>query len=158
MQRVGFGGGCYWCTEAVFQSLRGVNEVEQGFMRAAEPNQAWSEAVRVTFDPEQISLEVLLEVHLRTHSSSNQHAMREKYRSAVYAFTEPQAKQAQQLITQLQTQFEDPLITQVLDYQGFKPSLPQFQNYYRNGPSKPFCQRYIDPKLDLIRAEFSDFA
>ncbi|MBO6639652.1 MAG: peptide-methionine (S)-S-oxide reductase [Roseitalea sp.] len=81
--RIGFGGGCHWCTEAVFQALRGVTRVEQGFVRSEPPFDAWSEAVIVTFDPASIDLATLTEVHLRTHASTAAHAMRGEYRSAV---------------------------------------------------------------------------
>ncbi len=84
MQRVGFGGGCHWCTEAVFQSLRGVESVEQGWIKSDPPFDTFSEAVIVAFDTLVISLEVLIDVHLRTHASQVDHSFRSKYRSAVY--------------------------------------------------------------------------
>ncbi|RZJ43496.1 MAG: peptide methionine sulfoxide reductase, partial [Brevundimonas sp.] len=81
---LGFGGGCHWCTEAVFQAFRAVEMVEQGFIRSAPPDDSWSEAARVTFDPDVLPPQVLIEAHLLTHSATSDHAMRGKYRSAVY--------------------------------------------------------------------------
>lgn len=155
MQTLGFGGGCHWCTEAVFAALAGVTSVEQGFMRSAAPADSWSEAVRVTFDPDRIDLATLIEVHVRTHSATSNHAMRGKYRSAIYSFNPDQASQAQAILDRLQAEFDGALITQVLAFEGFKPSQDVFQRYYETNPERPFCQRYIDPKLALIRKRFA---
>lgn len=86
--RIGFGNGCRWCTEAVFQSHRGVSNVAQGFIKSHAPHDSYSEAVVVLFDPGIIPLEVVIDVHLRTHSSMSSHKMRRKYRSAVYIFSD----------------------------------------------------------------------
>ncbi len=156
--RAGFGGGCHWCTEAVFQALRGVERVEQGFIRSAPPDDDWSEAVIVHFDPDVISLDTLIEVHLRTHSSTRGHRMRRKYRSAVYVTDDRQRKASLDILQRLQPDFEADLITRVLTLEGFRPSDPRYRNYYRNNPDGPFCQRFIDPKLERIRHEFTDHA
>jgi len=97
-RKIGLGGGCHWCTEAVFQALRGVERVEQGFIRSTAPHDGWSEAVIVHFDPAVIDLKTLIEVHLRTHASTSEHSMRGKYRSAVYAFDPQQADDAQAVL------------------------------------------------------------
>lgn len=153
--RVGLGGGCHWCTEAVFQSLRGVERVEQGFIRSAPPHDAWSEAVTVHFDPTAIDLDALIEVHVRTHAATKRHGMRHKYRSAVYVFDDDQAASARQAIACLQTEYDKRLITQVLPFAGFRASQQRYQDYYRTNRKRPFCQRHIDPKLELIRQEFA---
>jgi peptide methionine sulfoxide reductase MsrA len=95
VHRVGFGGGCHWCTEAAFAALRGVIRVEQGFIRADAPDDNFSEAVLLTFRPEKISVGSLIEIHLRTHSSTSNHSMRRKYRSAVYALWPDRSMQPQ---------------------------------------------------------------
>lgn len=154
-QKVGFGGGCHWCTEAVFQSLRGVKSVEQGFIRSEPPTESWSEAVIVTYDPAVIDLNTLINVHLRTHSATKAHSMRSKYRSAVYSFSDAQACDARNSLDAIALDFDEPLITQVLPFVDFKISDEHFRNYYETNPERPFCKRYIDPKLDLIRKNFS---
>jgi len=78
MDKIGFGGGCHWCTEAVFQKLRGVASVEQGFIRSRPPYETFSEAVIVSFDAAQISLSVLTEIHLRTHASACKGALTDR--------------------------------------------------------------------------------
>lgn len=157
-ERIGFGGGCHWCTEAVFQHLRGVARVEQGFIASAPPDDSFSEAVIVHFDAGAISLEVLIEVHLRTHSATSDHAMRGKYRSAVYAFDARQQAAAETILNALQPGFDAPLITRILPFVEFKPSDERFQNYQARMPDRPFCKTYIDPKLALIRREFAAHA
>lgn len=155
--RIGLGGGCHWCTEAVFQALRGVVVVAQGFACAPPPDDSWSEAVIVSFDPSDIDLKTLIEVHLRTHASTSPHKMRGKYRSAIYIFDAAQADLARGVLDDLQAGFAKPLVTQVLDHAGFKSSDQRFHNYYTTDPDRPFCKTYIDPKLQLIRQHYSEF-
>lgn len=155
MAKVGFGGGCHWCTEGVFQAIRGVQQVDQGFIRSDAPSDTWAEAVVVHFDPEAIELATLLEIHLRTHSATKTFEPGGKYRSAVYTFEDGQAPQLRDVLASLRGSFEKPLSTAVLPFRGFKPSDARYQNYYATDPERPFCRRYIDPKLDYIRANFA---
>ncbi|WP_300553028.1 peptide-methionine (S)-S-oxide reductase [Maricaulis sp.] len=158
LETIGFGGGCHWCTEVVFTALNGVASVEQGFIRSIPPAGSWSEAVRIGFDPCAIDLASLIEIHLRTHASTSAHSMREKYRSAIYTLDAAQAERAGVVLETLQAGFEAPIITKVLPLSDFNASPPQFQNYYASNPERPFCQRYIDPKLKLIREQFAKHA
>lgn len=153
--KIGLGGGCHWCTEAVFQAIAGISKVEQGFIRSDPPENAWSEAVVVTFDPVALPLEVLLEIHLRTHSSTSHHKMRGKYRSAVYVYDAGTGVKVGRLMRALQQRFDEPLVTRVMTLAEFKASDEQFRNYYANGPERPFCKTYIDPKLALLRKQFA---
>ena len=154
MRTLALGGGCHWCTEAVFDHLRGVWLVEQGFARSDPPHEAWSEAARVRFDPEVIPLSVLLDIHLRTHSSTSAHSMRGKYRSAVYV--ENDGADVRAALAELQAGFDAPLVTQVLPLRGFRLNAPEFLDYYRTDPQRPFCRTYIDPKLAMLRRAFAD--
>lgn len=158
LNMIGFGGGCHWCTEAVFQALRGVISVEQGFAKSAPPADTWSEAVRLAYDPTKIDLSTLIEVHLRTHASDANHSMRSKYRSAIYTLPAEQAKLAEQALDAMRGDFEQPLVTRVLSLEDFKHSDARFQNYFETNPERPFCRRYIDPKLALIRKRFASHA
>lgn len=152
--KIGLGGGCHWCTEAVFQALAGVSKVEQGFIRSEPPEDNWSEAVIVTFDPVVLPLESLIEIHLRTHSSTSQHKMRGKYRSAVYVYDAGTGVKVGRILRDLQRGFEEPLVTNVLSLAGFKSSDERFRNYYESNPDRPFCKTYIDPKLALLRNRY----
>lgn len=157
IKTIGLGGGCHWCTEAVYQSLRGVKVVEQGYISAVAPEDSLSEAVIVHYDPAVISLAVLIEIHLYTHKSTSLHSMRDTYRSAVYVQNEEEYAFAKTALERLQSQFEERIITQVLYFETFKASREEISNYYQKDPSKPFCERYIEPKLGLLREEFGEF-
>lgn len=158
MMKAGFGGGCHWCTEGVFQALRGVAEVAQGFVKSDAPADTWSEGVIVTFDPSVITLATLSEVHLRTHSATRFRSPRDKYRSAIYIFDDCQRSEAELAITRYADESEKTVHTLVLPFAGFMASEERYQNYYRTDPSRPFCRRYIDPKLDFIRRHFATLA
>jgi peptide-methionine (S)-S-oxide reductase len=154
LTKIAFGGGCFWCTEAIFQSLIGVEKVAQGFISSEGKNDAFSEAVIVYFNQKN-SLKSLIEIHLYTHKSTVKHSMRDKYRSAIYYFTEEQEKESQHILTTLQIDFDTQIITQILPFKDFKPSIEASQNYYIKNSQKPFCKKYIHPKLDLLLRKFS---
>jgi len=158
MATVGFGGGCHWCTEGVFQALRGVAQVDQGFVQSDAPADTWSEGVIVTFDPSVIPLATLSEVHLRTHSATRARSPRSKYRSAIYLFEDSQRPEAELAVARFADETDKAVHTLVLPFKGFKASDERYQNYYRTDPSRPFCRRYIDPKLNYIRRHFSEVA
>ena len=156
LKKIGFGGGCHWCTEAVFQSLTGVSKVDQGFIASTGENNTFSEAVIVHYDPDTIPLRLLIEIHLRTHKSTVNHHMRSKYRSAIYVFSEVQFDKVILMLQSMQKEFDNNLITEVLWFHEFKPSGTQFANYYYNNPDKPFCKNHIDPKLKILMKQFSN--
>jgi peptide-methionine (S)-S-oxide reductase len=153
-EKIGLGGGCHWCTEAVFQSLKGVLLVEQGFIASTDEFSAFSEAVIVTFNPEIVSLQVLIEIHLLTHKSTKNHSMRVKYRSAIYTFSEEQKTKVNYILTTLNTQYEGKLVTLVLSFCEFKASLEAFTNYYYSNPEKPFCETFINPNFKMLLKEY----
>ncbi|MFB9057464.1 peptide-methionine (S)-S-oxide reductase [Mariniflexile ostreae] len=154
MMRIALGGGCHWCTEAVFQSLKGVEKVDQGYVASVGENQAFSEAVIVYFNTKVIALKTIIEIHLYTHKSTSNHSMRGKYRSAVYVFSEKQKQDAKLIIKTFQNDFDNLLITQVLDFAAFEASREAIQNYYYKNPKKPFCESFINPKLQLLLKQF----
>lgn len=155
-QKIALGGGCHWCTEAIFQQLLGVNRVEQGYVSSVDINSSLSEAIIVHFDPELISLSKLIEIHLYTHKSTSNHSFRKKYRSAVYYFNEIQKNKAEEILKILQLDFTLPLITQILKLNQFEPSREEIQNYYAQDPNKPFCKIYIEPKLKILLQQFKN--
>ena len=155
LSKIALGGGCHWCTEALFQSLRGVEKVEQGFIASNLKNNGYSEAVVVHYKDEYISLRNLIEIHLNTHQSTADHSMRKKYRSAIYTYHETQALEAEALLTALQPLFKNRIITKVLPFKDFRPSDKNFLNYYYSNPEKPFCKNYINPKLQFLLTRFS---
>lgn len=153
--KIGLGGGCHWCTEAVFQSLKGVNKVDQGYIASVGEHRSFSEAVIVTFDEQKISLESLIEIHLNTHRSTSNHSMREKYRSAIYTFSHEQPDEANLILNKLQTHFNENIVTKVYAFSKFKASRDDIQNYYIKHHDKPFCERFVSPKLQLLLDKFT---
>lgn len=153
INKIGFGGGCHWCTEAIFQSLIGVEKVEQGWIASSIPYETFSEAVIVNYN-ELIDLEILIEVHLLTHSSTNSHSFREKYRSAIYYFSHDDKQTIQEIITQKSFENKASYITKVLPFISFKLNRESQIDYYLKNKDKLFCQTYINPKLTLLRKTF----
>jgi peptide-methionine (S)-S-oxide reductase len=133
-----------------------VQEVAQGYIASQEEPQFFSEGVLVSFDPEIIPLEILIAIHLQTHKSSSNHSMRTKYKSAIYTFSDRQKIAALQSLEAFQKTADIEIITEVVSFDQFKASRPEIQNYYYTNPEKPFCQLYIDPKIELLIAQFSD--
>lgn len=156
MRQIGFGGGCHWCTEAIFQTLRGVEKVEQGWIASVCPNDSFSEAVIVYFDPQQIDLKALINIHLHTHSCTGKHSMRNKYRSAVYTYSKRQESEVEAILNRFQLEFEGKIITQVLPLHAFQLNDEHYLNYYYNNPEKPFCKTYINPKLKVLLDKFKN--
>jgi len=155
-EKIGFGGGCHWCTEAYFQCLKGVAKVEQGWISSIAPNDSFSEAVIVHYDPAVISLKVLTAIHLHTHACTKMHRFRKKYRSAVYVF-DGEIAESRKNILECQPDFTEPIITEVLPFDEFRLNTEQQQDYYKKNKNGVFCQRYISPKLQLIEREYSRY-
>ena len=153
--KIGLGGGCYWCTEAVFQSLEGVISVDQGYIASTHQNSSFSEGVIVSFNPDSVNLNALIEIHLLTHKSTKNHSMRDKYRSAIYTFSEEQYKRAKTILNDLNEKNKDKFVTLVLRFDKFKASRDDILNYYYNNPNKPFCETFINPKLKLLLTNYN---
>lgn len=111
----------------------------------------------MTFDPDIVPLDVLIEVHLRTHASTSGHKMRGKYRSAVYTYSDAQSNTVRDAIIAFQAGFDTPLVTMTLPFKAFKASDERFHDYYNSNTYRPFCKTYIDPKLSKIRSQFAGY-
>jgi peptide-methionine (S)-S-oxide reductase len=159
LKKIAYGGGCHWCTEAIFQSLKGVNKVEQGWVSSTFANATTpSEAVIVHFDASLISLDILTEIHLFTHNATSNHNFREKYRSAVYTFSKSQQLEAQKILEEKQKLFEKPLVTKIYPFREFRLNDEQYLNYYKSNPAKPFCKVRIEPKFRVLLERFFEFS
>jgi len=154
--KIALGGGCHWCTEAVFKSLKGVCKVSQGFVLSIGKQTSWSEAVIVDYISNEIRLKDLIAVHLHTHKSTVAHKMRSKYRSAIYFIDTIDEEEAHDFLKELQADFNEKLITEVLPFSNFKPSDERYRDYYYSNPEKPFCKTHITPKLKLLFERFSN--
>jgi peptide-methionine (S)-S-oxide reductase len=151
IKTIGLGGGCHWCTEAVFQQLEGISNVRQGYMKSNAPNDNWSEAILLDYEIDTIDLEHLIDVHLETHSSTIAHSRRAEYRSAIYYMDESQKVAVELILGSLSGKRNKSYITQILLFVEFKESRESIRDYYRTRPEAPFCKRYIEPKLEIVR-------
>lgn len=152
--RLGLGGSCHWCTEAIFASLDGVTEVTQGWLTTPDVPDKWFEGILLTADTDRLSMSDLIHIHLVTHSRSSQHALRARYLSAVYTFSDSQLIEASDIIDSLQREFDAPVLTQAVRFGAFTPSRETIQNYYYNNPEKPFCQLHINRHLQTLISQF----
>ncbi len=163
------GGGCFWCTESVFQSLRGVTDVTSGYSGGHVDNPTYEqvcsertghiEVVRVSFDSDVISLEQLLGVFFATHDPTTPDRqgadVGSRYASAVFCETPAQRDIAQGVIKQVEQLVDKPVVTKVLDAEHFWPAEDYHHNYYVNNPYQGYCQVVIEPKLSALRRHFS---
>jgi len=166
-----FGGGCFWCTEAVFEQLKGVVSVMPGYAGCMIANPTYAqvctgetghaEVSRVEYDPSQLSYNDLLVVFFATHdptSLNRQGAdVGTEYRSVIFYTTDGQRRDAEALIDQLNN--SDPagkrIVTEVLPLKAFYEAEDYHQEYYRNNSLAPYCQIVIDPKLRKLHKQFS---
>jgi peptide-methionine (S)-S-oxide reductase len=150
MYELGLGGGCHWCTEAVFQAVDGVDKVEQGYISSVAPFADRSEAIVIHFS-DQVNLEKLIDIHLQTHAATKEHSRRKEYRSAIYYFSEEMKSKIEAVMISLSQKRNETYITQIIPFVSFEPSWENVQNYYKTRPDAPFCKRYIEPKLEVVK-------
>ncbi|MUP45720.1 peptide methionine sulfoxide reductase [Gramella sp. BOM4] len=154
LQKIGMGGGCHWCTEAVFQVLKGVKRVEQGYLSIDSDPEKFYEGVIVYFNSTEIDLKTLIKVHLQTHQSQENHSLRTRYLSAIYYFDKTQKARIENILDRLKEKGIK-FITRAVPFGKFRASREEIRNYYRTDPERPFCKTYINPKLKIIQDHFS---
>jgi peptide-methionine (S)-S-oxide reductase len=164
------GGGCFWCLEAVFDELAGVERVESGYSGGHTPNPTYrdvcsgttghAEVVRVTFDPSVISYREILEVFFAIHDPTTPNRQGNdvgtQYRSAIYYHSPRQKAIAEQLIAELAAAktWNSPIVTEVAPAAAFYRAEDYHQGYFRNNPGQPYCQLVVAPKLAKFRQKF----
>jgi len=165
-----FANGCFWCTEAVFLQLKGVEKVESGYIGGAVPNPSYkeictgttghAEAIKITYDPDKVSFVDLLDVFFATHDPTtlNRQGYDQgtQYRSAVFYQNEKQKELTEKMIEVLTSAavFENPIVTEITANDIFYPAENYHQNYYNNNKTQGYCVAVINPKLDKLRAHF----
>jgi peptide-methionine (S)-S-oxide reductase len=154
IDRIGFGGSCHWCTEAIFLSIKGVTKVDQGWIASEGDASDFSEAIVVSYDRKSIGLKDLIAIHLATHSCTSAHSLRHKYRSAIYTFDNQQEVISKAAIEEIQPEYKEKIITTVISFKEFKLNTDEYLNYYYADPEKPFCQNIVNPKLRLLMNRF----
>ena len=163
-------GGCFWCLEAVFDELRGVEKVESGYAGGSVPNPSYeqvctgqtghAEVTQITYDPSQVSFGDLLDVFFTIHDPTTLNRqgadVGTQYRSAIF-YHDPEQKQiAEQKIAQLSEQrvWNDPIVTQVEPLGEFYPAGDYHRDYYRRNPNQGYCRVVIAPKVSKFRKQY----
>lgn len=164
-------GGCFWCLEAVFEQLMGVQEVESGYAGGAVENPTYhqvcsgttghAEVVQVRFNPSELRYRDLLGVFFATHDPTTLnrqgHDVGSQYRSAIFVHDDGQRTEAQALIAELQEQaiWPDPIVTEVTDLSAYYPAEEYHRAYYRNNPGQAYCRAVVGPKVSKFRQRYA---
>jgi methionine-S-sulfoxide reductase len=164
--------GCFWCTEAVFQQLKGVLSVTPGYAGGAMENPSYekvstgktghAEAIEIVFDPNVISYEEILDVFWNTHdpTTPNQQGadVGTQYRSLIFYHDQKQKERAEASRENLENsgKFTSPIVTEIIPFTNFFPAENYHQDFYANNPAHPYCQAIIDPKIQKLFKKFPD--
>jgi peptide-methionine (S)-S-oxide reductase len=165
-------GGCFWCLEAAFAELRGVERVESGYAGGSVPNPSYeavctgktghAEVVQITFDPDVISFNDLLHVFFTIHdpTTMNQQGgdVGTQYRSAVYYHSPAQKTETERVIRELTAEkvWDDPIVTEIKPLEMFYPAEEYHRDYYRRNPNQGYCRAVIAPKVAKVRKAYFD--
>lgn len=165
------GGGCFWCTEAVFQEVKGVEKVISGYAGGNVPGKptyreicsgltGHAEVIQITFDANRISFEDILVIFMTTHNPTtlNQQGADRgtQYRSVIFYHTETQKIIAVEVIKQLQAYFNDKIVTEISPLPIFYEAEQEHQNYYKENTQQGYCSYVIEPKLATLRKLHAD--
>ncbi len=172
MKTIVFGGGCFWCTEAVFQMLKGVSKVESGYAGGTTENPSYervsgggtghAEVIRVTYDPAIISYEDLLTVFFGSHDPTTPNKqgndIGEEYRSVILYGSEEEKVKAEKMIKEVDASLHDGtrVVTQVVPLGKFFPAEEYHRDYFKKNTSAPYCQLIIEPKVEKVRKRFAE--
>lgn len=167
-----FGAGCFWCTEAVFLGVKGVEKVVSGYSGGKIKNPAYreictgttghAEVTQITYNPEVVSYPTLLEIFWNTHDPTtlNQQGadVGTQYRSVIFYNNEEERKIAEEYKDQLDKsgKFKAPIVTEISPLINFYPAEEDHQNYYALNPTQGYCQFVVRPKVEKFRKQFSD--
>jgi|TARA_B110000238_G_C15960832_1_gene367328 peptide-methionine (S)-S-oxide reductase len=172
MELATFGGGCFWCTEAIFEQLEGVLMVESGYSGGHVENPSYNsvingrsghaEVIHITFDPKVLSFNELLDVFFNTHNPTtlNQQGADRgtQYRSAVFYHNDTQKKATNEMINGLDKSgaFENKIVTEVTEFDAFYVAEDYHQDYYTNNKTQGYCQVVINPKLEKFQKMYKE--
>jgi len=165
------GGGCFWCTEAVFSIVKGVEKVEPGYAGGSTPNPTYeqvstgttghAEVAQITFDSDAISFREILEIFFSTHDPTTLNRqgpdVGTQYRSIIFYHDEEQKAVAKEVIAELERakKWNAPIITQVEELKVFYRAETYHKDYYKLHPRAPYCQAVIAPKIDKLQKNFA---
>jgi peptide-methionine (S)-S-oxide reductase len=174
LQTITLGGGCFWCTEAVYVNVRGVTDVESGYCNGHVPNVTYeqvctgttghNEVVKLTFDPAEISLHDILEIFFVIHDPTSLNRQGgdagTQYRSGIYCSTPEQKAVANEFIEEVTAlgTFERPIVTEVLPLENYVVAESYHQDYFANNPNQGYCVAVAGPKVAKFRKTFARLA
>jgi peptide-methionine (S)-S-oxide reductase len=164
-------GGCFWCVEAVFADLKGVESVESGYSGGHKENPTYqevcsettghAEVVQVKFDPEVISFREILQVFFATHDPTTLNRQGNdvgtSYRSAIFYHTDEQRRVAEEVIREVTEEgvYDDPIVTEIAPFDKFYLAENYHQEYFANNPNQPYCAAVVAPKVAKFRQKFA---
>lgn len=170
LEKATFGGGCFWCTEAVFQRLKGVTKVESGYSGGQVINPTYrevcngttghAEVVQITYNPEEIGFDDLLRIHLSTHNPTTlnyqdaDHGT--QYRSIVLFHNDTQRLATEAVIKEMSPSFDKPIVTELAPFEVFYKAEEEHQDYFNQHPGAGYCQAVINPKLLKFKQLFAE--
>lgn len=166
-EKATFGAGCFWCVEAVFERLDGVQSVVSGYSGGTKHNPTYEEVCtgatghaevsQISFDPTKISYDQLLGVFWRSHDPTTLNRqgadVGEQYRSVIFYHDEKQRDAAERSKVEAQKMFGKPIVTQIQPLKEFYPAENYHQDYFRNNPNAPYCRLVIAPKLQKLKVQ-----
>lgn len=164
MEQAIVGGGCFWCMEAVYETLEGVVDVESGYMGGTVPNPSYeqvcsghtghAEVIRITFDSRILKYTDILDLFWEAHDPTTLNRqgadVGTQYRSAIFFIDETQKTTALESIQQAQTRFNNPIVTEVSPASAFYPAEDYHQDFYSQNKNYPYCRAVITPKLNKL--------
>ena len=172
MEKATFGSGCFWCTEAFFERVKGVKEVESGYAGGTVKNPTYeqvcsgttgsAEVIQINYDPDIITYDELLEIFWKTHDPTtlNQQGndMGTQYRSVIFYHNDEQKKKAEEYKKALDESgaWENPIVTSIEQYNNYSKAEVYHQNYYENNPNQGYCSFIIGPKVEKFEKVFKD--
>lgn len=167
-----FGAGCFWCVEAVFQNLDGVESVHSGFSGGNSPNPTYkeictgttghAEVCQIVYNPQKVSYETLLEAFWGTHDPTTLNRQGNdvgtQYRSVIFYHNESQKKTAEEYKAQLDKSgtWDKPIVTEIAEFSKFYPAGDYHNNYYNRNGEQSYCQFVIRPKVEKFKKQFKD--
>lgn len=168
-QTIFLGAGCFWCVEAVFQNLKGVASVVSGYTGGALPNPTYkevctgttghAEVCKVEFNPEILSTEQLLIIFFTTHDPTTLNRqgndIGSQYRSVIYYTTEEQKKTAEEVLTRVNPDFDNAIVTTIEPAGEFYPAEEYHQNYFNENGYQPYCMFVVAPKVKKFREKYA---
>lgn len=170
VQKATLANGCFWCTEAVFQRLKGIENVESGYAGGSLTNPTYedvhggntghAEAIQLTYDPDVIDYETILKIFFETHDPTTLNRdganIGPEYRSEIFYHTGEQKEIAEKVKKSfdISGKYKDPIVTKITEFTNFYPAELEHRGFYNSNPNYPYCRIIIDPKIRKLLAEY----